>query len=544
MKKLFKKLATIVCSLMLCVMVCTGCSVIEVDNYKYYHDTVVVTVGDIEFTMNDLIVAFNNYGRQYYENNGYTMENAIKATATSMVERELLLREIIKESATNPYLKLYDEDYAYIREQAWKHMQDTIDGYEETIRKEMEIDDSVIAGDETPTEEEEPLRTEKESYNPTVVYEDGVVKRVPTQIEYAITDTVSMHFEQAITDEEVSNEAMTRYIKDLQDGAKAEGRDSSESAVIAYEEERLIDILTKNRYLEKFEHYFMASLNVDTNTVVEYYKTQYEAQRAIYSNDMSAYHEAMKKYTSNHVFYHPDAGNQYVNINHILIKFTKDQTDRIARIEGLTGYKKGTPEYQAEVEKIARETTSTFIDEEGNEVTRSASYVANVVTEYVNAATTLKSKAQRFEEMMYRFNDDTGNMNADFYYVVNLDPTVEDQMVKEFADTARSLHKEVGAGGVSEMIITDYGYHILFDAGAVVNVTEDIDTLTYEDLFFNYTNASRSKTLFNYFYDKLSLDKNAYNNRSQEILDNIYTTLKEQDITIKYYEYRYQDLWK
>ena len=145
---------------------------------------------------------------------------------------------------------------------------------------------------------------------------------------------------------------------------------------------------------------------------------------------------------------------------------------------------------------------------------------------------------------MYRFNDDEGNMNADFYYVVNLDPTVEDQMVKEFADTARSLHSEVGEGGVSKMIITEYGYHILFDAGAVKNITEDIDTLTYEDLFRTYTNASESKDLFNYFYKKLSLDSNAYNNRSQQLIDDIFTRLKEEDITIKYYESRYADLWK
>ena len=89
MKKLLKKMATMLTALMLCVMMCTGCSVLELDSYKYYHKTVVVTVGDINFYMNDLITAFNNYGYQYYENNGYSMEEAIKATATSMVEREL-----------------------------------------------------------------------------------------------------------------------------------------------------------------------------------------------------------------------------------------------------------------------------------------------------------------------------------------------------------------------------------------------------------------------------------------------------------------------
>ena len=263
----------------------------------------------------------------------------------------------------------------------------------------------------------------------------------------------------------------------------------------------------------------------------------------MFDEDEAAYHEAMKKYTSDHVYYHPNSGNEYVNINHILIKFTKDQTTRIANLENL-GYKKGTDAYKAKVAEIAAETTSTFVDEDGNEVTRSAEYVYNTVVNYVNQATTAKSKARRFEEMMYRFNDDEGNMNADFYYVVNLDTSVEDQMVKEFADTARSLYKNTAVGSVSEMIITEYGYHILFNAGAVKNITADIDSLTFEDLFSNYTSLSENKDMFNYLFDKLALDGDAYTNRTLEILGNINSALVANGTTIKYYEYRYENLWK
>lgn len=541
-------MATMLTALMLCVMMCTGCSVLELDSYKYYHDTIVVTVGDINFYMNDLITAFNNYGYQYYENNGYTMEEAIKATATSMVERELLLREIIKESETTSemgqYLKLTSKDEAFIREEAFNHIQEQITSFEDKIRQEMEVDKSVVEGTEDEEDEEEDtLRPERKEYQAAIRYIDGNLVRVPNAVEWASTDDVPMHFVQIITDEEISNEAMTRYLKTLQDNAKAEGRDTSESAVLLYEENRLISILTKNRYLEKFENYFLEHLPVDYASVVEHYKTQYLAQKAKFDNDESAYHEAMKKYTTEHVYYHPNSGNEYVNINHILIKFTKDQTTRIAALENL-GYKKGTPEYQAKVEEIASETTSTFLDDNGNEVTRTASYVYNTVVDYVNQGTTPKSKAKRFEEMMYKFNDDEGNMNADFYYVVNLDPTVEDQMVKEFADTARSLYKNTEVGSVSKMIITEYGYHILFNAGAVKNITTDIDSLTFEDLFSNYTSLSENKNLFNYFYETLSLDGDAYTARTQEMLGDIETELVSKGISIKYYENRYEGLWK
>ena len=69
-KKMIKKLLTMACCLVLCLVCLTGCSWLQIDKNRYYNQ-VVVTVGEKEFYKKDLVEAFSNYGYQYYEQYGY-----------------------------------------------------------------------------------------------------------------------------------------------------------------------------------------------------------------------------------------------------------------------------------------------------------------------------------------------------------------------------------------------------------------------------------------------------------------------------------------
>ena len=96
MKKLVKKILTTVCTLVLCLVCLTGCSWLEI-NKKNYYSQVVVTVGDKhEFTKKDLVEAFSSYGYQYYQQYGYSLEESINQTITSMIDRALLMDEVKK----------------------------------------------------------------------------------------------------------------------------------------------------------------------------------------------------------------------------------------------------------------------------------------------------------------------------------------------------------------------------------------------------------------------------------------------------------------
>ena len=141
-----------------------------------------------------------------------------------------------------------------------------------------------------------------------------------------------------------------------------------------------------------------------------------------------------------------------------------------------------------------------------------------------------------------------GEVDLSDYYtkseVDNKDQAIDDKITVLNADMNSRYSNQQIDEKVSEMIITEYGYHILFNAGAVKNITADIDSLTFEDLFSNYTSLSENKDMFNYLFDKLALDGDAYTNRTLEILGNINSALVANGTTIKYYEYRYENLWK
>ena len=58
------------------------------------------------------------------------------------------------------------------------------------------------------------------------------------------------------------------------------------------------------------------------------------------------------------------------------------------------------------------------------------------------------------------------------------------------------------------------------------------------------TTPNSNKSIFNYIYDKLSLDDGLYDNMTQSIVASERSKLKANNLKIIYYENRYKDLWK
>lgn len=598
MKKLIKKILTTLCAITLCVLCLTGCSWLQIDKARYY-DEVVVTIGNKEaitkeFTKKDLIEAFSNYGYQYYQSYGYSLEESVNQTIKSMVDRSLLMDVVKKEIDGSETYKFTDKEKLEIRKQVFDYMQDSIDTFETKIKTEWNMD--------VETEEEssiEPLRKAEESYTPTTKYEivtDPTTGITTTQVTRVEEDTESIdvpsdlpeHFSKSYTvvqNEKVSNEAWTRYIKSLQDLAKAEGRSTKEEDVLLYEEERLTNLMLNNKYLDKYEKKFFDNTPVNVEAVLNYYREQYKSQMEQYKSSEKLYQTAMESASSNYIYYHLDNNdsssvkNKYVNVKHILINFTQQQKDEISTLNTLYGItsdnteaneeKKKNPDYQAQLKRIANRTTSTFeMSEEmylnygskynfqrvvgkENTYTASASDIYNFVKEYADGVN-LKEKCTNFNELVYVFNDDSGFMNSEFDYVVNLDTSITDKMVKPFADGVRALDKSNGGEGAGsmDMIISEYGYHIIFHAGVAENIVDanNIDNISDENLLYllctNTTTPESNKSIFNYIYDKLKLDENLYNNMTTQVVENERTALKANNYVITYYEKRYQDLWK
>lgn len=602
MKKLIKKILTIACSLVLCLVCLTGCSWLDIDRYKYYN-SVVVSVGDKDFNKKDLIEAFSSYGYQYYESYGMTLEESINSTIESMVDRWLLL-EAIKSDTSGKY-DISENEANQIKQEVFNYMSDSVYSYETKIRKEwgMEIEfDSASSG------ESETLRDAEVEYTPSTELRSvqkeisGVTKTVLEVVrcegesddDQIILDSdigdANVHFNKSrltVSDRKIVDEAWTRYVKSLQDEAKAEGRSTDESAVLLHEEKRLIELQTNNLYLEKYEDEFYSNYTVDVDTVLNYYKNNYLAQKHKYDNTTNGetqYHTAMESASSNMVYYHHNSGNEYVNVKHILINFTDLQKDRISQLKSDYNIDDDTEEimknsedasvqkkyadYLEELNSIVKQTKTTFdikalseIVDMGTLTSDTATWsavntgngehnVVEFVMDYVSAGTTFEEKCARFNQLVYIFNDDSGFMNSEFDYVVNLDTSVTDKMVKPFADGVRALDTSNDGEGKGSMsyVISEYGIHIIFHAGNAHNIIEDESIFNRRDEFLdklcnNYTTPESNKSIFNYIYDKLALETNAYDNMTANMVKTERTKLKKQGVIITYHKNNYKDLW-
>ncbi len=565
------------CCFTLCLVVLTGCSWLKIDNNKFYN-AIVASVGDKNFTKRELVTAYNSYGYQYTENFGYSMEDAINYTIGSMIDRWLLLEDI----KANPAYALTDEDKLDIKADVFKYMQDSVFSHEEQVRKEWGI---TVDTETSEDDKEEGLRKSETEYTPKTYYDEGVVYRVETDEEESgmlrdETITLDSHFNksmQIVTDKKVSDEAWTRYIKALQDAAESEERDTAEDKVLLHEENTLTETMTNNKYLEKYKLAYYDNLPVDTDAILSYFRTQYNKQRTNFTANKSLYHKAMENANSEYVYYHVNSGNEYVNVKHILINFSEAQKEAITSLNSQFGIsndysdedevKKADPVYKAKLDKIIAQTTTTF-EMDGEEKTWNALNSTNndySVWEYVQSqvtGSTLQERAEQFNKLVYIFNDDEGFMNSEFDYVVNLDTSVTDKMVKPFANGVRALDEsskgeqgkwlnatEGGEGaGSMDYIISEYGIHIIFHAGNAQNVIDynilDNDEELLRLLCTTTTTPESNKSIFNMIWDKLDVDGSAYDIKSQADINTIRTRLADQGIKFVYYEDNYKDMWE
>ena len=547
-----KKLFTGIFSLILCVIMFAGCNLIERNPKKYYGQTIAQIVFDDNseksFTMEDLLQAYNNYGSQLQQNDqNMTGEEVLKQTAELMIQRYLLVESIKKELG-----ELSKEEKNVLKRETYNHINSTLASLEDEIRVEW---DRVILEEETPAEEKTSLRAEYSPYQPTVekqYYEETVngvtklnYKLVKVQAESEAEDTSDPgQFKQDITDADISAEAWKRYIKNLQTNNEDLGKSYTDEEAFQAEIDRIYGILEQNKYISKYQEAIENGLEIVTESVVESYKEKYKRDYELYEHNEAAYHSAMANDASS-VYYHPNSGNEYVYVTHILFKFSDEQTKEIENIKNL--YKSNSitkAVYEArlaEAQSIDR--TVVTYEENGVTKTTSATLAYQDILANVNKYdqdVQFELRAKEFNKYLYKYNDDEGIMNKDFAYVVNLDTNVTDQMVKPFADEARRLQKEDGVGAMSEPILTDYGYHVMFNLGPVKNVVNysEINNLTWEALYNVKTQPSSEKTLFHLEYDAI----NSNSNKVSTILTSKVADLTAEVEVIKYWEKRYLTL--
>lgn len=532
-----KFITSILLVLFLCANVLfSACSLVTINNKAYLKQTV-ATAGDITITMEDLINGYNSFGYSYTEDNGgsYTTKEAVKKTLDDLVSRELLV-EYSKEKLGELTITEQNEVYAEV----FEYINSELKSLEEDIIKEENLDEVLTNGT---TDSEETKITEytkkiERVYNETTnSYE---YRRVE---ENKVEDTVLKdEFEQVYHgSKELGDKAMKRLIKQIRNSDN-DLKYKSNNEVLEYEINRAYTTYEKNKYISRLQENFEQKQLVDTNAIVEKYKELVRNSLFSYYYDESSYNEKMQD-EANEVYYQP-FGDKYIQVAHILIKYSDAQTKEIEALEADKGSYADPTEYDAALKNIA----STIKTSDGK---TPSELCAEIQTALDNATTTYptlsedEAKLKVFLTYVEKYNEDEGIETAinsqTQYYSINLDTSVKDSMIKPFADASRALYSEDGSTDYTmyyEPVLGEYGYHIIFSVGTVKNLVnyKNLNTLTADQLYNAPAMVGTNKSLF----DKMAelVDNADYSEyQASKILE------LKQDLDIKYYENVYKKLY-
>ena len=592
----------LICLLLTSSFAFSGCSLVQRNVEKYLNRTV-ATAGEIEISKQDLISAYNSTGYQYVQYQGYTTEKALKTTIDSLIDREILVRkakELITENANGEMV--YNTKVIF-NKNVWQNSvwKETFESINKQI-KEIEDEIKLAKGIEDNNADEEEAEKEFEpfeEYEKKVKYEDGVWSLIEPELEPAEEEatTIGGFVQDETGDAEISEKAFNRYIKklnlnyknkhlkvsDLKTVSEAEfanlytnlnlGRD--EKIAFVYELERIQEIYNNNKYISELQNVYERYIQVideDFNKkVVSYYKQlvakSYETyEQESFEDSYSKYVEFMNNTSNDNttVYYHKDYGvndsgekKAFVAVSHVLIKLSDEQLAEISSLKSdLESGIITQQEYDTSYEAVLANTKVKARDEDGNEtdVEKTVAEVYEEIESTLASLSSVRDKAIAFNKFIYKYGQDggmtnkdsSGNPNKNTYYAVNLDTTVEDKMVKNFADASRALALEAEDGGnISEAIFVSQdnysGYHIIFNAGIFKNdlTIDQIETMDQNSAVKLYNTPLKlrvDKSLYDLAYEVV------YASTWSKYQQSIINTAKH-NLEIVYYTSAYDDLY-
>ena len=235
--------------------------------------------------------------------------------------------------------------------------------------------------------------------------------------------------------------------------------------------------------------------------------------------------------------------DSYFFVSHILLEFSDQQKAEYDKLESQRnkGYI-SQAYYEQKLDLLVQQIVAVEKNENGEVVENSNKTAEQVLTEVevaLNSAVTNAEKDQAFKNLLYKYNQDPGALNSEYLYIIGEE---DSQMVETFTQASRDLNKNGEYGGISGLVPSEYGVHIIYYAGKVENVfnfanandvrfdQEDIEILTKTLL-----NPLHNKTLFDKIYESLSVAESSAN-------ESMYINMLKKDLTITKYTKAYKDL--
>ena len=505
----------------------TGCNLFPTNQANYLSAPIVTfqtAKGEnIKIDKEDLITAFNSYGAQLVNSYGYSIQDAIDATIEVLINREVMLLEAERT------ITLGNGDLNEIWDDAYDTIISNLSTYEELVIEQWKLNvPSTLDEEEESETAYTPYKKQAE-----IVLQNGkyVIKLLNTNASTdqnvdlyynegeeitSLVNTVNERLNNS-ANKDVLTEAKRQYVEALKESEEGRNLSTNSDEVFAREVERIYEAVKDNKYIELYSEKLQGDNDIANITLSQ-------VLRKLTADMLSSY----TKYTLNATQFDTDmldsrenvdyvVNNNYFYVNHILLKYDESSTTYLDELETL--YKNGTiseKAYNDALEVEAEKIKATNI-QTGKETNLSPMDIYNELVGLMTGKSD-EAKTQIFKDYIYTYNEDTGNMNADYCYVIGKDSS---RMVDTFTETSRKLWDNgKGEYGAIDYCVSEYGVHIIFYAGPVTNAftisdpdnfnlnTDNMDELTeiVNTLKNTYLNAFNNKTLFDKVYEELATD--------------------------------------
>lgn len=505
----------------------TGCNLFPTNQANYLSAPIVTfqtAEGEnIKIDKEDLITAFNSYGAELVNSYGYSIQDAIDATIEVLINREVMLLEAERT------ITLGNGDLNEIWDDAYDTIISNLSTYEELVIEQWKLNvPSTLDEEEESETAYTPYKKQAE-----IVLQNGkyVIKLLNTNTSTdqnvdlyynegeeitSLVNTVNERLNNS-TNKDVLTEAKRQYVEALKESEEGRNLSTNSDEVFAREVERIYEAVKDNKYIELYSEKLQGDNDISNITLSQ-------VLRKLTADMLSSY----TKYTLNATQFDTDmldsrenvdyvVNNNYFYVNHILLKYDESSTTYLDELETL--YKNGTiseKAYNDALEVEAEKIKATNI-QTGKETNLSPMDIYNELVGLMTGKSD-EAKTQIFKDYIYTYNEDTGNMNADYCYVIGKDSS---RMVDTFTETSRKLWDNgKGEYGAIDYCVSEYGVHIIFYAGPVTNAftisdpdnfnlnTDNMDELTeiVNTLKNTYLNAFNNKTLFDKVYEELATD--------------------------------------
>ena len=547
MKKKFTGI--LMCFLVLCMTIFTGCGLVGVDNDKYYNSVVAeVKTNDgkliAQITSRELIDGFQSTGYYYEYAYGMSRSEAVKETLQLLENRKIIVHEAEKDFGIDSTGKgLEPKEKTYIWETTVEALKSNLDYYYNEIvgTKEEDKEESEKITFEGYTKNaklvpdgEGGYLIEKinqkagllEDYYPSVSHKDYNVKADRELIYENMVESLSGKYV----------DAYNRYFKQLLNSEKGLDLSTDAKSVFAREIDKLYTQSYENYVVEKYTQDVTAAgdiSSISVQDILDLYSSKVRADYTQYVLEKdSAYSNDMKENLADINYFVEGNDTKFFTVANILFSFNKTQEADYAKYKA-AGDEASINSLYESIELLFREydvETDSYQEVENEDNQTVDGVIENQIKVALKNAQNTNDVAtigETINNLVYTYNQDPGMFNAATNYVIgiNKDGSYVSDWVAEFNEAGKILYND-GEGKIGDVAIakTSFGIHVLVYTGECTNLFSGVDSsfnlqnYTVEEgelspievLYNTRVNPLVDKTYFDVLYDELYVDNSSY----------------------------------